>query len=379
MTGFLQAKNCVRRLSFARIPSISVGLIFAGARDTIQAVLEMIVLIVRALALACRGHQELVLENLALRQQLRASKRTTKRPRLRTRDRLFWIVLANAWRHWRTALVIVQPETVVRWHHDWLRRRWTRRSTRTRGGRPPIDRETRALVDEMATANPLWGAPRIHGELAKLAIAVSERTVSRLLQLRRRPSSQTWRAFLTNHLPSVVSMDFFTVPTVTGRVLFVLVLLSHQRRRIVYFNIAEHPTAYWAAQQVGEAFPDDTTPRWLLRDRDSISGDAFRRRVAGMGITDLLSSPASPWQHPYAERLIGSIRRECLDHVVVFGEAHVRRLLSAYVAYYHRSRTHLGLGKDTPDGRPVQAASDGQIVAFPEVGGLQYRYERRAA
>ncbi len=177
----------------------------------------------------------------------------------------------------------------------------------------------------------------------------------------------------------MVSMDFFTVPTVTGRMLFVLVLLSHQRRRIVYFNIAEHPTASWAAQQVVEAFPGDTTPQWLLRDRDSIYGDVFRRRVAGMGIAEVICSPASPWQNPYAERVIGSIRRECLDHVIVFGEVHLRRLLSAYVAYYHGSRTHLGLGKDTPDGRPVQPASAGRIVAIPEVGGLHHRYERRAA
>jgi putative transposase len=174
----------------------------------------------------------------------------------------------------------------------------------------------------------LWGAPRIHGELGKLGVDVSERTVSRLLRARPRPPSQTWRTFLTNHLAATVSMDFFTVPTVTGRVLFVLVLLSQQRRRIVHFNIAEHPTAPWAAQQVVEAFPDDTTPQWLLRDRDSIYGDAFRRRVASMGIAEAICSPASPWQNPYAERVIGSIRRECLDHVIVFGETHLRRLLS---------------------------------------------------
>ena len=161
-------------------------------------------------------------------------------------------------------------------------------------------------------------------------------------------------------------MDFLTVPTVTGRVLFVLVLLSHQRRRIVYFNIAEHPTANWAAQQVVEAFPNDTAPRWLLRDRDSIYGDAFRRRVAGMGIAEVICSPASPWQNPYAERVIGSIRRECLDHVIVFGEAHLRRLISAYVAYYHRSRTHLGLGKDTPDGRPSNRQAPDGSSRFPK-------------
>ena len=174
----------------------------------------------------------------------------------------------------------------------------------------------------MTTANPLWGAPRIHGELAKLGM-VSERTVSRLLRRPRRPPSQTWRTFLTNHVATLVSMDFFTVPTLTGHVLFVLVLLSHQRRRIVHLAITEHPTATWTAQQMIEAFPGDTAPRWLLRDRDATYGDVFRRRVASMGIEEVISSPSSPWQNPYAERLIGSMRRECLDHVIVLGERHL--------------------------------------------------------
>lgn len=341
--------------------------------------LELLVAIGRALALAGRGHHELVLENMALRQQLRAMKRATKRPHLRTRDRLFWIALARVWRNWRTALVLVQPETVVRWHRDWLRRRWTRRSRPHPVGRPRINYQIRALVREMATANPLWGAPRIHGELRTLGVDVSERTVSRLLERRPRLPTQTWRTFLTNHLAFAASMDFFTVPTLTGRVLFVLVLLSHPRRRIVHVNLTAHPTAAWSAQQVVDAFPDDTAPRWLLRDRDTIYGDAFRRRVAGMGIAEVVSAPASPWQNPYVERLIGSIRRECLDHVIIINEAHLRRVLTAYVQYYHRTRTHLGLDKDTPDHRPVSRISTGPIVATPEVGGLHHRYERRAA
>ena len=231
----------------------------------------------------------------------------------------------------------------------------------------------------MAAANPLWGAPRIHGELVKLGIAVSERTVSRLVRRRRRPPSQTWRTFLTNHVTSLVSMDFFTVPTLTGRVLFVLVLLTHHRRRIVHLAITEHPTAAWTAQQIIDAFPNDTAPRWLLRDRDAIYGDVFRRRVAGMGITEVITSPSSPWQNPYAERLIGSIRRECLDHVIVLGERHLRRLLTAYLTYYHGARTHLALEKDAPTTRRVQTPTEGPVVAFPEVGGLHHRYERRAA
>ena len=239
--------------------------------------LELLIVIGRALALTLRGHQELVLENLALRQQLAAVKRTRKRSPLQPRDRLFWIALVRIWRNWRTALVLVQPDTVVGWHRDWLRRRWTRRSKRRPDGRPPIDQQIRALVREMATANPLWGAPRIHGELRTLGVDISERTVSRLLERRARPPSQTWRTFLTNHLMSAASIDFFTVPTLTGRVLFVLVVLSHQRRRIIHVNITAHPTATWSAQQVVDAFPDDTAPRWLHRDRDRIYGDVFQR------------------------------------------------------------------------------------------------------
>src|SRR5262245_31990735 len=206
------------------------------------------------------------------------AKRKGRRLRLRRGDRLFWVAVARFWPNWRTALVLVQPDTVVRWHREWLRRRWTRRSSRPEG-RPPVDSRTVDLVKEMATANPLWGAPRIHGELRILGIDGSERTVSRLLERHPRPPSQTWKTFHTNHLASAASMDFFTVPTLTGRVLFVVIVLSHARRRIVQFNITDHPTAEWTAQQVVDAFPDHTAPKWLHRDRDSVYGESFRRRV----------------------------------------------------------------------------------------------------
>jgi transposase InsO family protein len=353
-------------------------LILAPVASQDRDMLGLLIVIGRALALGLRGQRELALENLALRQQLMAMKRATRRPHLQARDRLFWIALRRIWRNWRTAVVLVRPDTVVGWHRDWLCRRWTQRSTRP-NGRPPVTREIRALVREMATANPLWGAPRIHGELRTLGVDVSERTVSRLLTRRPRPPSQTWRTFLTNHLASAASMDFFTVPTLTGRVLFIVVVLSHHRRRILHFNITAHPTAEWSAQQVVDAFPGDTAPRWLHRDRDRIYGAAFQRRVAGMGIAEVLSAPASPWQNPYVERVIGSIRRECLDHVIVLNEAHLRRVLTSYLRYYHRSRTHLGLEKDTPDRRPASDTSEGPIIVTPEVGGLHHRYERRAA
>ena len=251
-----------------------------------------LVVLLRSLGLICRGHRAVALENVALREQLAVFRRTVRRPQLRTRDRLFWVLL-KAWPEWRTALIVVQPDTVVHWHRQWLRRRWTQRSTPTRPGRPSTAAAIRTLVDQMGEANPLWGAPRIHGELLKLGIAVSERTVSRLLRRQRRPPSQTWRTFLTNHVTSLVSMDFFTVPTLTGRVLFVVVLLSHHRRRIVHLAITKPPTAAWTAQQVVDAFPYDTAPRWLVRDRDAIYGDEFRRRVAGVGMTEVISAPSS--------------------------------------------------------------------------------------
>src|SRR5262249_9341058 len=212
-----------------------------------------------------------------------------------------------------------------------------------------------------------------------LGVDISERTVSRLLESQTRPSPQAWKTFLTNHLAAAASMDFFTVPTLTGRILFVVIVLSHVRRRIVHFNITEHPTAEWTAQQIVEAFPDDTAPNCLHRDRDGAYSDVFRRRVAGMGIVEVVSAPASPWQNPYAERVIGSIRRECLDHVIVLNQAHLRRVLTIYSQYYHRSRTHLGLEKDAPDPRPVSPTSTGPIIVIPEVGGLHHRYERQAA
>ncbi len=231
----------------------------------------------------------------------------------------------------------------------------------------------------MAQANPQWGAPRIHGELLKLGIDISQRTVSRLMPRHKKPPSQTWKAFLNNRLKDLVSIDFFTVPTVPFKVLFVLVVLSHFRRRVVYFNVTDHPTASWTSQQIVQAFPEETAPRYLLRDRDKIYGDAFQERGSGMDIKEILTAPQSPWQSPYIERLIGSIGRDCLDHVIVLGRQPLRGTLTSYLAYYHRSRTHLSLDKDAPELRAVQPPQFGKVVELPEVGGLHHRYERRAA
>ena len=335
--------------------------------------------VLRLLPFLVGGHRHLALENLALRQQLAVYKRSAPRPKLRTTDRLFWAGLGRVWTGWRQTLVIVSPDTVLRWQRRRFREYWTRLSGRSRGGRPPVRTEVVALVRTMATANPLWGAPRIHGELLKLGIDVAERTVSRLMPKHRPRLSQTSRTFLANHVQDLVSIDFFTVPTARLRVLFVLVVLAHHRRRVVHFNVTEHPTAAWTAQQLVDAFPDESAPPYLLRDRDQVYGQQFRHRVTGMGIEEVLTAPHSPWQNPFAERLIGSIRRECLNHVLVLGECHLRRILTRYLAYYHQARTHLALDKDAPDLRPIAVPAAGKIVQLPEVGGLHHRYIRQAA
>ena len=333
----------------------------------------------RLLPFLCGGHRQLALENLALRHQLAVYKRTVSRPRLRRTDRLFWVWLARAWAGWRQPLLIVTPDTVLRWQRRRFREHWAELFGRPRVGRPPINVEIVALVGKMAAMNPLWGAPRIHGELMKLGIELAERTVSRLMPKRRPGPSQTWRTFLANHVRDLVSIDFFTVPTARLRVLFVLVVLAHHRRRVVHFNVTEHPTAPWTAQQIVDAFPDESGPAYLLRDRDLVFGEQFRHRVAGMRIDEVLTAPHSPWQNPFAERLIGSIRRECLNHVLVLGERHLHRILTRYFAYYHQACTHLALDKDAPDLRPIELPAAGKIVQVPEVGGLHHRYLRQAA
>ncbi len=245
-------------------------------------------------------------------------------------------------------------------------------------GRPTLEREIRDLIRRMARENPLWGAPRIASELRLLGYALADSTVARYMPRDRRPPSQTWRTFLENHVGEIVAIDFFTVPTATFRVLYCCLILRHARRRVVHVHITAHPTAAWTAQQVVQAFPFDEAPRYLIRDRDPVYGDLFRRRVRGLGIREVLIAPQPPWQTPYIERLIGSTRRECLDHVIVLGEAHLRRLLSAYLHCYHEARPHLGLGRNAPTPRAVEPLSQGKVIAVPCLGGLHHRYARAA-
>ena len=284
---------------------------------------------------AFKTRRSLALENLALRQQLAVLQRSVKRSRLSNVDRGFWVLLRRFWTDWARVLIIVKPETVVRWHRSGFKRYWTWKSRRRRPGRPGVAPEVRELIRDMCRANPLWGAPRVHGELAKLGISISQAAVSKYMIHHRRPPSQTWRSFLDNHVKDLVSVDFFTLPTATFRVLFVFIVLRHDRRRILHFNVTEHPPAEWSAQQIVDAFPWDSAPRFMLRDRDGIYGAYFKRRVAGLGIQQVLTAPRSPWQSPYVERVIGSVRRECLDHVIVLNDRHARRILREYVDYYH--------------------------------------------
>ena len=341
--------------------------------------MSIVLALLGALRAALRSHADLALENLALRQQLALLQRRSKRPRFGRLDRAFWVWLSTRWPGWREVLHVVRPETVIRWHRQGFRAFWTRKSRRGRTGRPAVDSELTELVRTMALANPLWGAPRIHGELLKLGFDVSQRTVARLMPRRPKPPSQTWRTFLQNHVADLVSVDFFVVPTATFRVLYVFVVLLHHRRKVVHFNVTDSPTAAWTAQQIVEAFPDDSARRYLVRDRDSIYGGEFRRRVEGIGLVEVLTAPRSPWQNPFAERMIGTIRRELLDHVIILNEGHLRRRLRSYLRYYHGSRTHLALRKDAPEPRAVEPPEHGRVVALPQVGGLHHRYVRRAA
>ena len=332
--------------------------------------------IFRFIRLLLSGHQAIAIENAALRLQLAAFQRNRKQPVLTTFDRVFWITLRRLWSGWRRPLLYVQADTVAHWQRERFRRFWARRSKPhgRRRGRPATAVEIRRLIEQMVVADPLWRAPRIHGELKMLGIAISERTVSRILRGLRRPPTQTWKTFLHNHLGQLVSIDFFTVPTVTLRVLFVFIVLEHRRREVLHFNVTEHPTAAWTSQQIIEAFAERDAPKYLIRDRDSVYGNDVHLRILSMGIEEVLTAPRSPWQNPYAERLIGSIRRDCLNHFIILNARHLKRALASYFGYYHGSRTHLGLDKQCP--LPRQVSSVGKIIAIPQLGGLHHHYER---
>jgi transposase InsO family protein len=242
------------------------------------------------------------------------------------------------------------------------------------GGRPQIETELRALIQRMSVENPLWGAPRIHGELLKLGFEVAQSSVAKYMVKRRGPPSQGWRTFLRNHAPDIAAMDLFVVPTIGFDLLYAFVIVRLDRRDLVWISVTTNPTAEWIARQITEAFPWDDAPKYLIRDRDQIYGAVVTRRLRAMGIRDKPTAPASPWQNGFAERLIGSIRRECLDHIIVLGEAHLRQILKFYADYYNRVRTHRSLDKDAPVSRPVYRT--GVICSRDMLGGLHHQYVR---
>ena len=343
--------------------------------------LSLFWLLLSSLSTLVRSRVDLAAEILALRHQFIVLKRAkpTRVP-LSHWDRVLWAFVLRRWRGWKDSLLLVEPETVIAWHRVGFRRFWRRVSL---AGHPTIRAEIRRLIRQMALENSTWGAPRIHGELLKLGYRVSERTVSRYLaHIRPEPTkvrSQTWAMFLKNHARAIVAADMFVLTTIRFKLLYVLVILELERRRFVFANVTKNPTAEWLAQQVVNAFPWDTAPRFLIQDRDKAYGFLFSERVKGLGIREIRTAVRAPMMNAFAERLIGTLRRECFDHVIVLNQRHAQRLLAEFRDWYNQDRLHLALGKDAPDHRPMELPELGKVVALPRLGGLHHRYCRRAA
>jgi transposase InsO family protein len=321
-----------------------------------------------------KSPRRLEAENLFLRHQLSiALRRAPSRLRLRGSDRALLVWMTRLWPSLLGAAQVAQPETILRWHRAGFKTFW-RWKSRNRAGRPKIDRELRDLIRQMSKENPKWGASRVHGELLMLGFEVAQSTVSKYMVRGGTPPSQSWKTFLRNHAQAIAAIDLCVVPTLTFERLFAVLVLGHDRRQLLWFEVTRHPTAEWLARQITEAFPWATAPACLVRDNDGAYGHVFRSRVRAMGIRDRPISPGSPWQNGYAERLIGTVRRECRDRMLIFGESHLRRVLASYAAYYNQARTHLALQKDAPLHRAVQRS--GVIVAIPILAGLHHQYVR---
>ena len=341
---------------------------------------RFIVLSFGTLVRLLRARRSLLLENLALRQQLAVLKRRHPKPRIGWLDKLIWVAIRRFWAEWKQSLIVVTPETVVRWHRVGFRLYWRLISrARTKVGRRQTSKEVRGLIFRMVAENPTWGAPRVHGELLRLGFDLSERTISRWMKRAPRDPepAKRWLAFLRNHREAIAAMDFFAAPTITFGVLYCFFVISHDRRRILHFNVTKHPTSSWIIQQLREAFPFESTLRFLIFDRDAKYGLEVPVAIRSLKMGPVRTSFESPWQNGVAERWVESCRHDLLDHVIAVNERHLKRLLSEYVRYYHDDRTHLGLSKETPGGR-VRVAAQGRVVSHARLGGLHHRYDHAA-
>ncbi len=337
--------------------------------------LKLTTIFLRCIPAFFRSRSKQAVIELALRQQLAAFAEKGRRPRITPADRGFWVLLSRVWSGWKEILVIIQPETVVRWHRKGFRLYW--RSISKRGpGRPPIPAEVQVLIRRFADENG-WRARKIRAELAKLGISVGLATVSRYLPKRKpdHDQRQRWKTFLRNHRHGIVAMDFLVVPTVRFRLLYAWFVIGHGRREIIHFGVTEHPTSPWVVQHLREAFPNDTAPRFLIYDNDSIFSERVTDTIENIGIAPRRTAFRSPWQNGIAERWVGSLRRELLDHVIVLNKDHLRHLLREYVDYYNADRVHTEL-QDSPVGRPTEhrPTPESQVVGLPRVGGLHHRY-----
>jgi putative transposase len=338
---------------------------------------------VGALADLVRGRPALIAENAFLRQQLLVLRRSVKRPRCTPTDRALLVLLASRLRAWHQALLIVQPETVLRWHRHGLRRFWRRKSRPRSAPQPQVAAETIALIREMAAANRLWGAERIRGELLKLDIRVAKTTVQRHMREARPPrhTGQTWATFLRNHASEVWACDFLPVTDLLFRPLYAFFVVALDSRRVVHVGVTRHPTDAWVAQQLREATPFGQHPRYLIRDNDSKYGPTFARVEAATGITELRTAYRAPRQNAPCERFLGSVRRECTDQLLILGEAHLRRVLREYAAYYNRDRPHQGRHQHVPDapaGTTPRSWQGGSVHSVSILGGLHHAYRRAA-
>jgi transposase InsO family protein len=336
-----------------------------------------------------KSKNNLVLETIELRQQLmiyQTKKEDSKNITDLTRSLL--VALKKTWPKWMDALIIVKPETVIDWQKRRFKKYWTKKSAkRKKLGRPPIKLEIRQLLKKMATENFIWGAPRIYSELLKLGYTknqISQRTISRYLKKIRpddldktKGKRQQWKAFLKNHREHIMGMDFFTVPTISFKTLYVFFIIDHARRKIVHFNVTEHPTAQWVVQQLKNAFPFDRAPKYLILDRDSIFSARVKQFIQDMGIKPKVISYKCPWQNGVAERYVLSVRNDMLNQMIIFNDEHLRDLMKQYFKYYNNERCHLAVGRDSPNGRKIQNKpfKSAKIISSPRIGGLHHVYK----